>query len=154
MPDEKLDPKKIIEAALFMSQNYIGIDELGKVTGIASPGHIEKMLNELMEQYRNGDTALEIVEIGGKYSFTLKEPYLSRVNSLAPTPEISKGALKILAYISKNENVMQSELVKIFGETTYEYIRELREKEFVEAKKYGRSRKIATTLKFKEYFGV
>lgn len=149
-----MDNKRLIEAALFMSQSAMGLSELVSATGIMSPGHIQTLINELQEEYKNKDTSLQILEIGGKYMFTLKEPYASKVSSLATGPDISKGALRLLAYVSKNEGVLQSELVKIFGSTTYEYAKELTEKEFIEARKSGRSKKVGTTLKFKEYFNV
>ncbi len=151
---DSLDYKMLIEAALFMSPNALSTDDLVRVTGIASPGHLASLLHELIDEYKSRNTSLEIVEIGGKYMFSLKEPYASKVASLAVSPDISKGALRILAYISKNNNVLQSELVKAFGETTYAYVKELMDKEFIEAKKAGRSKKLSTTLKFKEYFNV
>lgn len=151
--DEK-DYKKLIEATLFMSQNALGANEIGGIIGLANIGKVEELVKELEKEYNERDTALTIIEIGGKYMLTLKEPYASRVSSLASGPEISKGALKILAYVSKNNGIMQSEIVKIFGDATYAYVKELVEKEFIEAKKSGRSKKLFTTLKFKEYFAV
>ncbi|MGC8587339.1 MAG: SMC-Scp complex subunit ScpB [Candidatus Micrarchaeia archaeon] len=148
------DLKKLIEAALFMSQNALSVEELANATGIVSPGHVDSLLKQLVDDYKSRDTSLEIVEIGGKYMFSLKEPYASRVSSLAQGPEISKGAMRLLAYISKNNNALQSELVKIFGESTYAYAKELEEKDFISAKRFGRSKKLSTTLKFKEYFNV
>ncbi|MGB9732738.1 MAG: SMC-Scp complex subunit ScpB [Candidatus Micrarchaeales archaeon] len=149
---EENDYKKLIEAALFMSQNALSASEISNIIGLASVGKVEELVKALANEYKERDTALEIEEIGGKYMLTLKEPYASKVSSLASGPEISKGALRILAYISKNNGVLQSEIVKIFGDTTYAYVKELTANEFVEAKKAGRSKKLYTTLKFKEYF--
>jgi segregation and condensation protein B len=151
---DELDYKKLIEAALFMSPNALGVQELSNITGIKSVGHIEKILGELTEDYKARDTSLEVIEIDKRYMLSLKEPYAGRVSSLSSGPDITKGALKLLAYISKNNNAMQSELVKIFGTSTYEHMKELVEHGFVERRKTGRSRKITTTNKFKEYFNV
>ena len=153
MPEE-IDYKRLIEATLFMSPNAMSLSEISTATGIASPGIIEKLLKELIAEYDGASTALRIMPISGKYMFSLKDPYASRVSSLAKGPDISRGALRILAYISKNEGVLQSQLVKYFGSSVYEYIKELTEKEFIEAKKYNRSKKISTTPKFSEYFSV
>jgi chromosome segregation and condensation protein ScpB len=49
---------------------------------------------------------------------------------------------------------MQSELVKIFGTSTYDYMKELLENEFVKTTRLKRSKKVETTTKFKEYFNV
>jgi hypothetical protein len=41
------------------------------------------------------------------------------VKDLAVGPDISRGGLRLLAYISKNDGIMQSQLVKAFGQSTY-----------------------------------
>ncbi|MDE1860398.1 MAG: SMC-Scp complex subunit ScpB [Candidatus Micrarchaeota archaeon] len=146
--------KKLVEAALFMSQSALSINDIAAATGIGSPGIVERIVAELANDYKGRDTALEILSLNNKYMFSLKDPYAGRVSSLAKGPDISRGALKVLAYISKNKNVLQSDLVKYFGSSTYEYIKELSEKEFIEAAKYKRSKKITTSPKFDEYFSV
>jgi chromosome segregation and condensation protein ScpB len=152
--DSEQEYKKLIEAALFMSPNALSLSEIGAATGIASPGIIERLVSQLITEYDGRDTSLRIMAISGKYMFSLKDEYVSKVSSLAAGPDLSKGALRILAYISKNEDILQSDLVKYFGTSTYEYMKELADKEFVESHKYKRSKKIATTPKFREYFSV
>ncbi len=152
--EDNAEYKKIIEAALFMSPNAMSINDITKATGIMSPGIIEKLLAELTSEYESRDTSLKIMGISGKYMFSLKDEYISKVSSLASGPDISRGALRILAYISKNEGAIQSDLVKYFGSSTYDYMKELEEKEFVEAKKYKRSKKLSVTPKFNEYFSI
>jgi len=80
------------------------------------------------------------------------EPYLKYVSTFAGAPDISRGALRILAYISKNEPIMQNNIVKAFGTSSYEYIKEILDKGFIKATKSGRTKKLETTEKFKEYF--
>lgn len=152
--EEQIDNRKLVEAALFMSPKPVSIAELSELTGVASPGIVEKLVRELAEDYKNRDTVLEIAELGGKYVFSLKSPYSSKVKGVGAGPDLSRGALRILAYISKNENMLQSQLVNYFGSSTYDYMKELEEKEFVETKKFKRSKRISTTQKFKEYFNV
>ena len=152
--DVAVDYKRLIEAALFMSPKALSVAELSGITGVASMGHVEEMIKQLVAEYSASGTALQIFEIDKKFMLGLREPYASRVSSMASGPDLSRGALRILAYISKNEDALQSAIVKLFGESTYEYVKELREKEFLETKKEGRSRKLMTTTKFKEYFNV
>lgn len=151
---EDIDYRKLVEAALFMSSKAVSLDELSEHTGIASVGTLQSILEELIGNYGKYDTSLEILKIGDKYMFGLKEPYASKVASLAGGPDISRGALRILAYVNKNEDVLQSTLVRTFGSTTYDYIKELKENEFIETEKYKSSKKVRTTQKFKEYFNV
>lgn len=149
---EGIDYKRLIEAALFMSPNALSVQELSGITGIRSAGHIETMLKELGQEYESRSTALQVLEIDRKYMLTLREPYASRVSGLARGPDITKGALLVLAYVSENGNALQSRLVKIFGTSTYDHVKELLEQGFVERRKQGRSWRLNVTNKFKEYF--
>ncbi|MGC8479713.1 MAG: SMC-Scp complex subunit ScpB [Candidatus Micrarchaeia archaeon] len=151
---DNIDYSKLVEAALFMSSKAVSMEDLSKQIGIGSKTTLENIINKLIEKYKNEDTSLEIIKIGDKYMFSLKEPYASKVSKLAGGPEISKGALRILAYVNKNEGILQSALVKIFGGSTYDHIKELTENDFITAKKFKTSKKITTTEKFKEYFNV
>jgi segregation and condensation protein B len=145
---------KLIEAVLFVTGRAMSVDELAEATGIASKGYVESLVKRLTEKYASQDTALAISAIGGKYALSLKEPYGSKVSSMAGTPEVSKAALRILAYISRKEPILQSDIVKAFGTSVYEQMKELREKDFVKAEIAGRTKRITTTQKFKEYFNV
>ncbi len=144
----------LVEAVLFVSGKAMDIDSISSATGIASKGYLENVIKGLSERYKSPDTALSLISIGGKYMLSLKEPYATKVNGLAGAPDISKPALRTLAYISKKEPVMQSELVRIFGSSVYDQMKELLDKDFVKAEKYGRTKRITTTQKFKEYFGI
>jgi segregation and condensation protein B len=152
MEQNNQEYKRLVEAALFVTSKAMGTDELAKVLGIASVGAVSGIVNELMSDYEKNGSSIGIFKIGDKYIMSVKEPYANKVNELAGSPEISKGALRILAYVSKNEPVMQNTVVKTFGSTSYDYLHELLEKEFISAKKIGRTKKLDTTDKFKEYF--
>lgn len=151
---EQNEYKRVIEAALFMSSNALSVADLVNVTGVASPGLVTDAVRQLASEYNTKDTALQIIEIDGRYLMAIKEPYAAKVSSLAVGPDISRPALRILAYVNKNPGIVQSDIVKAFGSSTYDYMKELTEKEFIETKKFGRTRKILTTNKFKEYFNV
>ena len=152
--DAQFDYKRLIEAALFMSPNALSAQELSGITGVKSTGHIESMLRELAQEYDSSGTALQVLEIDKKYMLTLREPYASRVSGLARGPDITKGALRVLAYVSENDSVLQSRLVKIFGGSTYDHVKELLEQGFVERRKQGRSWRLGVTNKFREYFSA
>ncbi|MGC8730417.1 MAG: SMC-Scp complex subunit ScpB [Candidatus Micrarchaeia archaeon] len=148
------DFKKLVEAALFVSAKPMSIEELATFLGVASVGYVANLVKDLSEEYETRDTSLTISKIGDKFLISLKEPYLSKVSSLAGSPDISKPALRILAYISKNNPILQSKLVSIFGSSAYSYIHELQEQEFITTKKIGRTKKIQLTDKFNIYFEI
>ncbi len=152
--DQKQEYKNLIQAALFVAGKAMSVDQLSAAIGIASAGYLRGLADELTEETKSGAGPFVILRFGDKYEFTLKEPYSSKVGGLAGSPDITKGSLKILAYVSKNEPLMQSALVKAFGSSTYDHIHELLEKGFVSTKKSGRTKRIETTQRFREYFNL
>ena len=122
------DYKKTIEAALFVSGRAMDTEEIAKLVGIGSVGHVKKILDELIVDYQNRDSSLIVSKTGEKYVLGVRNEYAEKVNSLAGAPEISKSSLRILAYISKNEPVMQNAVVKAFGSATYDHMKELVER--------------------------
>lgn len=153
-PNINSNYKKIIESALFVSGRALELEELAKIAGIGSIGHIKRIMEELARDYEARDTALLISRVGDKYALGVRNEYAERVGALAGAPEISRSSLRILAYISKNEPVMQNSIVKAFGSSTYDHVKELQEKEFIRAMRMGRTKRIETTEKFKEYFSL
>ena len=151
---ESSEQANVIISALFVAGKAMSAEELGAIAGIASIGYVRKVLDGIIERYKNEDTPLSVLKIGDKYIMSVKEPYAARVSSLAGQAEISKGAMRILAYISKNEPIIQRNIVRAFGSTTYQYVKELVDGDFVSASREGRSKKLETTQKFKEYFNL
>jgi segregation and condensation protein B len=145
---------RLAEAALFVSGRAMGLDEIAKVLGVASLGYVKKLMENLMHDYEAGTSALTVASVGNKYALAVKAAYAGRVSELAGAPEISKPALRILAYIGRNEPIMQNSIVKAFGSSTYDHIKELSEKEFITSQRKGRTKRIETTQKFKEYFNM
>ena len=149
---EGLQSKRVIEAVLFVSGRALSLNEISDASGLASVGQIGKLLKELESEYAAADTALKISKIGDKYIMELKNEYSNRVGRISGSPDLTKSALRALAYISKNEPVMQSNMVKTFGPSIYQYLKELVEGDFISATRYGRTKKLNTTQKFREYF--
>lgn len=149
---ENLDPKRIIEAALFMSSRPIPTRELGKFCGVAASGYVENKVKELAEEYEKSGSAIKIVKETEGYIMRIRGKYAEIVAPLAQESEISKGALKILAYVYKNDGIKQSEVAERLGSSVYQHIKELVEKGFLEKKKRGRTFSLKTTKKFKDYF--
>ena len=150
--DEK-EAEKIIEAALFMSSKPLAVGELGKLIGIAAPGYVSQRLDALAKRYDDADSAVEIAYEENKYYMRLRLTYVNAVKEFAQQGEISRHALRTLAYISKSEGVKKSLLADRLGSTIYQDIAELVEKGFVHQKKQGRTKTLHTTPKFKMYFG-
>ena len=150
--DEK-EAEKVIEAALFMSSKPLAVADLGKLIGIAAPGYVSQRLENLRKRYDDAGSAIEIAFEENKYYMRLRLTYVNAVKEFAQQGEISRHALRTLAYISKSEGVKKSLLADRLGSTIYQDIAELVEKGFVHQKKQGRTKTLHTTPKFKMYFG-
>ncbi len=142
--------KRLIEAALFISARPMSLEEFRTLTGVGALGYLKKAVEELKNEYEGH--SVEIVEADGKYEMKVRTDYLERVKQYAQETEISKSALRTLAYLSKHDGMLKSELVKRVGTQAYQDVRELAENGFVKAKKSGRSSKLNLTEKFKKYF--
>ncbi len=142
----------LVEAALFVSGKAMSIEEIANAVGIASIGYVRKTVEELVNEYNNRNTSIQLIRLGDKYILSVKEQYATKVSSVAGQPDLSKGALRVLAYVSKNEPIMQNNVVKSFGTSVYDYVKELVENDFIRTSRIGRTKRLETTQKFKEYF--
>jgi len=146
------EEKRIIEAALFISARPMALEEMRTLTGIGALGYLQKVIEELKQEYVQRNSAIEILDADGKYEMRLKPELTARVKQFAQDSEISKPALRTLAFVSKHDGVLKSELAKRIGSTVYQDVRELVDAGFVKPKKAGRSSKLYLTEKFHRYF--
>lgn len=149
----KLEPKRVIEAALFISSKPLTLEGMGKFVGVAAPGFVEGLVKELAAEYDVSGSSIKIVSEPGGWIMRLRSEYSSKVASLAQEAEVTKGALRILAYISQNEGIEQSKVADRLGSTVYDRVHELVDKGFVSKEKKGRTSVLKTTQKFRDYFG-
>ena len=151
-PIVELSEKRVVEAALFLSGRELSLEELRKLTGIGALGYLQNLMLEIKKEYDDKGSAIEIIEIENKYGMRIRNQYLQRVKQFAQDSALSKHALRTLAFISKHDGILKSELVKKLGTQIYDDVRELIENEFVKGQKAGRSAKLTVTTKFKKYF--
>jgi len=149
--DEK-DPKRIIEAALFMSSKALTMADLAKIASIGAVGFVKDQVEILRREYEERGSAVRIYEEPEGYMMRLLPEYEQVVGQLAKEADISRQALKVLAVVSKNDEIEQSKLVTIVGSSTYEGVHELEAKGFINSRKKGRTKVLKTSKKFKEYF--
>ncbi len=141
--------KKIIEAILFTAGKPVSKEEIKKDLKVKDED-IEKAIKELMKDYEN--SAIEIVEVNGKYVMQIRNEYVEYVKKFAPM-EISKSLLRTLAIIAYHQPIKQSDLKQMIGSQVYNHIKELRKKGFLKVKREGRTKLIELTNYFYEYFG-
>ncbi len=146
--------KKIIEAALFMSGRWLSVEDLARIVGSGSMGAVKEAVKELDKEYAERGGGVLLSENDGRYRLEIEPEIRDKVYYLAPEPELTPALIKTLALIAYKQPIYQSGVVRVIGNRAYEYIRELRKKEFVSIKKKGRTKLISTTGRFNKYFGI
>ncbi len=142
----------MLEAILFTTSKPLTIEELHKIMR-GRRDEIEKMLLALKERYANESSGVSLSDIGG-YKLVVKNEYLDRVSNLTPHADLSRGLLRVLSIIAYHEPIPQSEIVKVIGNRTYEYVKDLETRGLVRTEKKSRTKIIRTTPHFEEYFGT
>ncbi len=144
------EEKSILEAALFVSGEPLDIEQ---IRGLLKGRDVTGLLNELMAEYSQRGSGLEIKEIEGKYVMQVRPEYAEKVRRMAPK-ELRSPVLRTLSMIAYHQPIMQSELVDRRGAAAYDHVRELEERGLVLAMPQGRTRLLQTTARFAEYFNL
>ena len=148
------DIKNRIEAVLFTTGRFVGIEELAKLCGIGSAGFIKESLELLKNDYEQKNSALQIIQQGDKFKLNIKKEYLYLTESLLTDSELDKPAQETLAVIAYKNPALQSEIIKIRGNGAYDHIKILKDLDFIISEPSGRSKILKLTSKFYDYFDV
>lgn len=149
--DEK---KALVEAALFLSDEPLGTNELADVMNLGAKGYVQQIVDELQNDLDQEHRGLEIIENDGKYEMVVKNEHVEQVSHLAQHRDLDDGTLRTLALIAYNTPVKQSEIVDVRGNRCYSQIKELEGRGFVESEKDGRTKVLSITDHFLDYFDL
>lgn len=109
-----LDPRKLIEAALFVSTDPLSIKELKEISG-ASEGDVRGIVRELQNAYEAQNSAIEIKKIGkDRFTMQAKDVFSLPLSGLVK-PAMSEEALKTLSLIALKQPIAQSKVVRSRG---------------------------------------
>jgi len=150
----EIDPVRLalLEAVLFTTSEPLTLDELQKTLKLRKET-LEKMIARLREKYASPEHGMRLSEAGG-YRLIVKEDYVEKVSHLTPYADLSRGLLRVLSIIAYHEPIKQSDIVKVVGNRTYEYVKELEERRLVHGERKSRTKMLSTTQHFEEYFGT
>jgi len=147
-----LKERALVEAALYSAGRALTIDELARTTRV-DPEAIKTHLRALAGEYTKRESALEVAQIGTKWTMQIREAYSERARAFAP-PEIDRDILKTVALIAYHQPILQSDLFDMIGSKVYEHTKGLEELGLISRKPSGRSFALATTRYFAEFFGL
>jgi segregation and condensation protein B len=147
-----MNERAIVEAALYSAGRALTVDELARTTRL-DPETIREHLRALAREYTKRESAIEVTQIGTKWTMQIRSEYTERARTFAP-PEIDRDLLKTAALIAYHQPILQSDLFDMIGAKVYEHTKALEELGLISRKPSGRSFSLATTRYFAEFFGL
>jgi len=145
----------LLEAGLYVAGRPLDLKTLASVTETRSKKKVRKLAKALVENYRNRDTALEVLELEGeRFVMQLKVEYTGKVRKLATRPLLSAGPLKTLSYIAFRQPIPQIQVIDVRGHHAYGHLTQLEEMELIIREGIGRKKMIRTTEFFADFFGL
>lgn len=112
---------------------------------------VQEALLELMGDYAQRDTALEVVETSKGYTLQLRDRFQPLVERLIPA-DLGVAVLRTLAVIALKGPLPMADLIDLRGSGAYQHVQELVERDFVKKRRYGRSSLVQVSDKFHRYF--
>lgn len=137
---------------LFTTHDPMSMNELEKNLRMRKDD-IEKLLELLKQKYCANESGIALSEMGG-FRLVVKSDYVQKVSHLTPHADLSRGLLRVLAIIAYHEPISQSDIVKVVGNRTYVYVKQLEEHGLIKTERKSRTKVLATTPQFEEYFGT
>lgn len=147
------EKKALLEAALFISDKPLSMQDLGKITGL-SESDINSLLDEIRGEMEQEHRGVELLKIENNYHIKVKERFLEHVSHLTPYADLSRAMLKVLSLAVYKKGITQSEIVKTIGNRAYDYVKELEVRGLIKTEKSGRTKALVLTDEFMRYFGV
>jgi len=150
--ESDLENTRKVEAALFISGRFLGLQELIGLTDV-NPILLRRILDDLKERY--SDSAFEIIKREGKWKMDVSQEFTGMVNKLAGgSSEFSNAEQESLAIIAYKQPMKQSVLVKIRGNKAYDHVKKFVEMGLIKKKKIGHTSELTLSDEFYDYFQV
>jgi segregation and condensation protein B len=153
MPSKLDDLVFQVEAVLFAAGKPLSVKELSEALGADDYRPVQQAVRTLEQTYGHRQSALEVRRVGDRYALQLQEQYVPVVHSVTPV-EMAPRTLKALTLIAYHQPMLQSNLVRMIGEVTYEEVQHLRGLGLVSTEPKGSTLELTTTRRFAEYFGI
>ena len=145
----------LLEAGLYVAGRPLDLNTLASVIGTRSKKKVRKLAKIIVDDYRNRETALEILELEGeRFVMQLKADYTGKVRKLATRPLLSAGPLKTLSYIAFRQPILQTQVIEVRGHHSYGHLKQLEEMELISREGIGKKRTLRTTTFFADFFGL
>jgi segregation and condensation protein B len=131
-----------------------------EILGAASKRDLQRLLDEMVEEYRKGERGFSLVEVAEGFQFRTRTEHAEWVRKLMKikTSTLSQPALETLAIIAYRQPVVRGDIEKVRGVDSGGVLRTLLEKKLVKiiGKKDvpGKPLVYGTSKRFLEVFGL
>jgi segregation and condensation protein B len=151
MREEKL--KSVVEAALYMANEPVSIKDMSKMFNVDSE-KIKEVVEAFKKELKGQEHGIYLLETPRGYQIRVKPKLDPLVRKLTPYKDLGRGLLRVLALVAYKQPITQSEIVKVIGNRTYEYVKRLKERGLINTIKQGRTKALVPTKEFANYFGL
>lgn len=153
--------KSVIEGLLFaVGDEGLDIKQIAEVLELAPP-NVEKLLQEMKEEFKKSQRGIQIVELAGMYQLTTLPSHAVYFQKLAFTPArgtLSQAALETLSIVAYRQPITRVDIEEIRGVKSDRAIQTLVAKQLIcevaRADAIGRPILYGTTKQFLDYFGL
>ncbi len=143
-------PRKVVEAALFISPRPLSLSELAEIarTDVET---VEQIVEELSKEFGEG-RGIVLERVGNAVRLYVPDDVFPLVRHLSPVPEFDGQELRVVAYIAREGAVLRSTLRKLFGRAADRAVEKLKGMGAVVVRRKGRTYEIRKTKVFDDYF--
>jgi segregation and condensation protein B len=152
--------KAILEALIFVSESPLALDRMKEVLGGVNKRELQRLLAEMMEDYRKAERGITLEEVAEGFQFRTRAEFGEWVRKLkkVKTSALSQPSLETLAIIAYRQPVVRMDIEKIRGVDSGGVLRTLLEKKMIKiiGKKDvpGKPIVYGTSKRFLEVFGL
>ncbi len=149
--------KRIIEAAIFLSQEPVSAERLSEKLGLEVE-KVKEAIYQLIEEYK--DRGIIIRKVGGGYKFFTAYDLSETIKQFVEDRpvKLSKHLLEVLAIVAYRQPITKREITQIRGQNPDRALKSLLEKGLIEvagrASSPGRPKLYRTTRAFLYHFGI
>jgi len=158
---EENNLKSAVEALIFASEKPITVEQIKKVLGDLDASSVNRIINELKNEYQSQNRGIQIVEIAGGFQMITSSnfaPFLKKLFKNRYSEKLSKPALESLAIIAYKQPLTKAEIESLRNVNVDGVMKSLVDKNLIRIcgrkKVPGRPFVFGTTREFLEHFGL
>ncbi|HNW39586.1 MAG TPA: SMC-Scp complex subunit ScpB [Candidatus Omnitrophota bacterium] len=158
---EENNIKSAVEALIFASEKPITTEQIKKVLGDLDAASINKIVEELKNEFDLQNRGIKIIEIAGGFQMITNSnfaPFLKKLFKNRYSDKLSKPALESLAIIAYKQPLTKAEIESLRNVNVDGVMKSLVEKNLIRIcgrkKVPGRPFVFGTTREFLEHFGL